>query len=145
MLDLGAKIAAARRYAPPLVVVAPIDRRGARLRQISRRAIDYTKNAGLKLLDVYPDALTAVRRMAPAAGTPEATNFVASIGLTTADVYPPATVSGERRVRMRRSGRAGRWRWAWAVVGAAIGGVVAGPIGLAVGGGVGLLGGRVAP
>jgi hypothetical protein len=65
MITRAERIAAARRYAPPLVEVVRADRRGARLRQVSRRAIEYARNAGLTLGEVYPAARSQLGGLAP--------------------------------------------------------------------------------
>ncbi len=123
-----AQIAAARRFAPPLIVMERVDRRGAKLRQVSRKAIDYVTHAGMVLEDVYPGGGVAVRELAPPEGTAEAAAFTRAAGLSMGDVYPAvslAVFSGEGSRR--------RWRWRWVVVGALVGAVFAGPIGAAVG------------
>jgi hypothetical protein len=113
-----AQIEAARRFAPPLMTVGRADRRGARLRSVNRRAIDYAQRAGFSLEDVYPHGLTAVRALAPTAGTPEAPAFVAAIGLPLGEIYP-TSFSGESK---------SPWRWGWAVAGFAVGAMAGGPI-----------------
>lgn len=124
------QIAAARQYAPPLIVVGRVDRRGARLRRVSRRAVEYARRAGMPLEVVYPGGVIAVRRLAPMAGTPEALRFLRATGLPMGEVYPPVAFGGELR---------GKRRWPWIAVGAAIGAMVGGPVGMVVGCAVGSL------
>jgi hypothetical protein len=120
------QIAAARKFAPPLITTGQADRRGARLRSVNRRAVDYARNAGIALADVYPLDIVTMRALAPSADSIEASTFVYSAGLTADDVYPTeVTFMGEGPRR--------HWRWGWAAVGALVGAVVAGPIGAAVG------------
>jgi hypothetical protein len=128
MVATAAQLEAARRYAPPLITVGQIDRRGARLRQVNRRAVEYVQHAGLALEDVYPGARGTIRALAPPMGSPEAPMFVRATGLPSADIYPGgalATFGGE-------TSRA-RWRWGWATAGFIVGAVVVGPIGAVVG------------
>jgi len=98
--------------------------------------------------EVYPGWLVIVQRMAPPPGTMEAARFAAAAGLPLDVVYPPpppVTVAGEarrRRGRARRGrARGNRLQCALAVVGMVVGAVAAGPMGFAVGGGLGLLAG----
>jgi hypothetical protein len=119
------QIEAARRYAPPLITVGQVDRRGARLRQVNRRAVEYVSRAGLALEDVYPGAAGTIRALAPPMGSPEAPMFVRVTGLTAADVYPPATFAGEAPKA--------RWRWGWATAGFLVGAACVGPVGALVG------------
>jgi len=121
------QIAAARQYAPPLFVTGQLDRRGAKLRLVNRRAVDYAHRAGMSVETVYPGATGSIRALAPPMGTPEARAFVAATGLSIGEVYA-SDFSGERVLR---------WRWGWAVVGFAVGAVILGPIGAAVGAVVG--------
>lgn len=136
-----AQIEAARRFAPPLLVTEQVDRRGARLRHVNRRAVEYAQRAGMQLEDVYPGALAIVRAMAPPAGSIEAPTFVRAVGLRFIDVYPPAgagiVVAGETPSQALRT----RWRWVWPAAGLLVGAAVAGPVGLVVGGGFGVLAG----
>jgi hypothetical protein len=131
------RIAAARRFAPPLLVPTRLDRRGARLRALNPKALAYVRRAGMSLSDVYPEALAHIRRLAPPVGTLDAAAFLSATGLPAADVYPPTQMSGELPAGARRGGK----RWAWALAGATLGALAAGPIGLAVGGGLGWVGG----
>lgn len=62
MITRAQRIAAARRYAPPLIEVRQADRRGARVRQVSKRAVDYANRAGLALEEVYPQVSQALAR-----------------------------------------------------------------------------------
>jgi hypothetical protein len=128
-----AKIAAARRYAPPLFVIEAFDKRGARLRQVNPKAVGYVQRAGLKLEDVYPGAIAQLRLLAPQQGTPEAIRFAMSVGVLMSDLYPPAaTVSGEASSKPRH-----RRRWVWIAAGLVIGIVTGGAVGAAVGSVVG--------
>lgn len=135
MIDRATAIVAARRYAPPLVVIGTIDRRGARLRRINPLAIGYVRRAGLLLDDVYPGGSVIVRTLAPAQRSHEAQTYVQLTGLAHGDVYPPASSMGAEAPQPRA-------RWGWAATGAVIGAMAGGPWGAAVGGGLGaLLGG----
>jgi hypothetical protein len=127
-----ARIAAARTYAPPLVVVEAFDKRGARLRQVNPKAIGYAQRAGLKIEDVYPGALGFLRSIAPPQGTVEATRFVQSIGVPANDIYPTASISGEASPRRRR-------RWLWVAAGLVLGVVTGGVSGAVAGGVVGAI------
>jgi hypothetical protein len=128
-----ARIAAARAYAPPLVVVEAFDKRGAKLRQVNQKAVGYAQRAGLALEDVYPGALATLRLLAPSAGSLEAIRFAMSVGVPLSDLYPaPAAVSGESKSRPRR-------RWLWVAVGLALGALSGGTANAVVGGVVGAL------
>jgi hypothetical protein len=129
-----ARIAAARAYAPPLVIVEAFDKRGAKLRQVNQKAVGYAQRAGLALEDVYPGALATLRLLAPPAGSPEAIRFAMSVGVPLSDLYPaPATASGEDTPRLRRR------RWAWIAAGLVLGAISGGVSGLLTGGVVGAL------
>ncbi len=128
MLTLETKLAATRRFAPPLMVTGQVDRRGASLRSINKRAVDYSRNAGFGIEDVYPSGIPAVRAMAPPPGTPEAAAFVRTSGLRETDVYPLISCVGGSAIYPRR-----RWRWGWVVAGVLVGAALVGPIGAAVG------------
>lgn len=119
------QIAAARRYAPPLFTVSKIDRRGAKLRSVNRRAVDYAHRAGMSVETVYPGAMGSIRALAPPMGSPEASAFVAATGLAEGDVYPifGGEVSSARR-----------WRWGWVAMGILVGAALGGPLGAAAGG-----------
>lgn len=117
-----AQIAAARRFAPPLITTGQIDRRGAKLRYVNRRAIDYARRAGLTLTDVYPDGLAAIRALAPAPGTDAEVLFARDLGL------PPSAFGAELAIPVRR------WCWGWALAGALLGAMVVGPVGALAGG-----------
>jgi hypothetical protein len=138
MISTAAKLAATRRFAPPLVTTGRVDRRGANMRLLNRRAVDYARNAGFGVEDVYPDAVGTMRALAPPMGSPEAGAFVRAAGLSFRDVYPPliSCVGGDKALGLRRPSR-----WRWATVGFFVGAVIAGPIGAAVGVTVGLIGG----
>lgn len=128
-----ARIAAARAYAPPLVIVEAFDKRGAKLRQVNQKAVGYAQRAGLALEDVYPGALDTLRLLAPPVGTTEAIRFAMSVGLPLSSLYPaPAVVSGESTSRPRR-------RWLWVAVGLALGALSGGTANAVVGGVVGAL------
>jgi hypothetical protein len=131
----AAQIAAARLYAPPLFVVEPFDRRGAQLRQVSPKAVEYARRAGLAVLDVYPNALGPIREMAPMAGSMEAARFVRAVGLRAEDVYPFAGEPGPAP--------SPSMRWAaWAVAGVFLGAVtVGGAVGWLIGGSLGAIAG----
>ncbi len=129
------QIAAARRWAPPLVVQLQADRRGARLRAVNRRAVDYARRAGMRLEDVYPGGLATVRALAPPPGTAAATTFLRTTGLSAAAVYPPPAMSGEASAQKG-------WRWGWAALGVLAGAALGGPAGAAVGGVLGAVAGR---
>ena len=58
-----AQLEATRRYAPPLFVVGQLDRRGAKLRQLNQRAIDYASSAGSTLMEVYPQQIGDLYRI----------------------------------------------------------------------------------
>lgn len=128
MLTAQDKLQAARRFAPPLVVTGRVDRRGASLRSVSRRAVDYTRSAGFGIEDVYPSGIRAVRAMAPPKDAPEAAAFVRASGLRETDVYPLISCVGGMQVYPKR-----RWRWGWVVAGVIVGAALVGPIGAAVG------------
>jgi hypothetical protein len=123
------QITAARRFAPPLVVAARVDRRGAKLRTVNRRAVDYATRAGMRLEDVYPGGLGVVRSMAPGRGSSEAAAFAAAAGLGLGELYPPSTFAGEIPRK--------RWRWGWMAVGAFVGAALLGPVGAVAGGLIG--------
>ena len=120
----AAQIAAARQYAPPLVTAGRTDRRGAVLRSVNRRAVDYARRAGLRMEDVYPGGLATVRAMAPSPGSPEAAAFASAAGLRLGELYPPA-FAGEASRR--------RWRWGWMALGVLVGAALAGPLGVPLG------------
>jgi hypothetical protein len=122
------QITAARRYAPPLLIVARVDRRGAKLRQVNRCAVDYARRAGLAFEDVYPGGTDAVRRLAPPKGTHEAKAFARATGLSHRTIFGGEAVGLEEPLR---------WRWRWAAVGAIVGAAFAGPIGAVAGGLIG--------
>jgi hypothetical protein len=128
-MDLATQIAAARRFAPPLTTIGRADRRGARVRLLNRRAVDYAKRAGLGVWDVYPEGLMAVQAMAPEQGSAESGTFAAAAGLELADVYFGSEVKPIKR----------RWCWSWAAVGVLVGAALVGPIGAVVGLAGGLL------
>ena len=128
MISTQDKLAATRRYAPPLVVTGRVDRRGAVLRGVNRRAIDYTRSAGFGIEDVYPSGIEMVRAMAPPRDAPESAAFVRASGLSTGDVYPLISCVGGAAAQPRR-----RWRWGWVVAGVLVGAALVGPIGAAVG------------
>jgi hypothetical protein len=132
-VDRALRIAAARRFAPPLVQIGAVDRRGARLRTLNGKAIGYALRSGLPFDDVYPGGIATARRLAPPGGTAEASAFVRASGLPYDVVYPP-TFAGEGPRR--------RFPWGWTVVGLLFGACAGGPVGLAVGGVAGLLAGR---
>jgi len=119
------KLEAVRHYAPPLIVAEQLDRRGARLKSVSPRAVAYAKRAGFGLREVYPADTSRLRELAPASGTPDAVLYAWQLGLTPdeaddvfgAEPTPPPT----------------GWCWKCIVVGFAIGAVVAGPMGAAAG------------
>ena len=138
MLSMTDKLQAVRRFAPPLVVTGRVDRRGAPIRSVSRRAVDYTRSAGFGVEDVYPDAVGAMRALAPPMGSPEAPAFMRATGLSQREVYPPLiSCVGGMQVYPRR-----RWRWRWAAVGFLVGAALAGPLGAAAAGVAGgLIGG----
>lgn len=121
----SAQLEAARHFAPPLIVGARADRRGASLRGVNRRAVDYAARAGVPLDALYPEELATARVMAPPAGSPEAAPWLAATGLSAADVYP---MGGEVPARPRT-----RWRWGWALAGAVAGAALGGPVWAAVG------------
>ena len=131
------RTAAARRFAPPLLVPTRLDRRGATLRALNPKALAYVKGSGMRLSDIYPDGLATIRGLAPIPRTPDAAAFLRATGLSEAAVYPPAQMAGEAPIVAGRP----RKRWAWALAGATIGALAAGPLGLAVGGGLGWVGG----
>ncbi len=118
------QIAAARRFAPPLVVKSRVDRRGAKLRSVDRRAVDYARRAGLRVEDVYPGGLATVRAMAPSQGTPEAAAFASAAGLGLGELYP-TMFAGEAPGR--------RWRWGWMALGVLVGAAFVGPLGVPLG------------
>jgi hypothetical protein len=118
-------IETARHFAPPLFVVDTFDRRGAKLRCVNRRAVDYALNAGFGVEDIYPGGLGKIRSLAPVWGSPEAPAFVSATGLTTRDVYPPRW-TGSKPARRRR--------WGWLVAGLILGAAFGGPIGAITGG-----------
>ena len=120
------QIAAARRFAPPLITLDRLDKRGAKLRQVNRRAVDYAHRAGLSVEEVYPEGLWMLRALAPAAESVEAGAFMRTTGLRSDELYPP--FGGEM------TGKRGGWRWGWAVVGALVGAALVGPIGAVAGG-----------
>jgi hypothetical protein len=127
------QITAARQYAPPLVTVSQLDRRGAKLRCVNRRAVDYARNAGMGVETVYPGGMSQVRRLAPARGSPEAAPWVKAVGLRASDVYPPSSggsFAGETVSRKRR--------WGWTAVGLFVGACLAGPLGAMAGGLIGV-------
>ena len=117
-------VEAARRYAPPLITTGSLDRRGANLRQVNRRAVDYALNAGFGVEDVYPGGLGKIRALAPLWGSPEAFTFAGAAGLAVRDVYPPAPAP--KNVRRRR--------WKWFVAGILLGAAFGGPLGAVAGG-----------
>lgn len=127
-MDRATKIAAARRYAPPLFSYEPLDRRGARLRQVNRGAVDYAARAGLTLNDVYPNAIHIVRGMAPPPGGRDARRFSLATGLPIDEIYP-SPFAGEAPKKRRR--------WVWTIAGLVTGGVVGGVVGLVAGGALG--------
>jgi hypothetical protein len=138
MVPRADAIAAAKRFAPPLIVIAAIDRRGARLRRINPLAIRYAKRAGLELEEVYPGGTVILRALAPHA-------FAAAViprpafGVEAAGVGSGVGVAGVAVADVsRRSG------WGWTAAGAALGAMAGGPWGAALGGGLGALigGGR---
>lgn len=135
-----ARIAAARAYAPPLVIVEPFDRRGARLRQVNAKAIAYAQRAGMSLEEVYPGAIAMLRALAPPPGTIEAARFARAVGLRVPDLYAVSGGAGGTSVGGERS--RGRRRWAWIAAGLALGAATAGAGGALVGGAVGGLVGR---
>jgi hypothetical protein len=126
-MPIKSQIAAARRYAPPLLVTTRVDRRGAKLRQINRCAIDYARRAGLAFEDVYPGGTAVVRRLAPPKGSHEAKAFARASGLSHRTLFGGEIESEEPL----------RWRWRWAAVGAIVGAALAGPIGAVAGGLIG--------
>lgn len=147
MLTRDQKIAAARKFAPPLIVTAKVDRRGAALRTVNRRAVDYARRGGFRLEEVYPGGLAQVRAIAPPRGSPDADKFLRATGLSVAAVYPPPHVLAAQRSRIGADapliGAApARWRWRWSALGAVAGAMAGGPVYAAAGlvlGGVPLL------
>lgn len=134
MITREARIEAARCFAPPLVTVGQVDRRGARLHFINGRAVAYTQSAGLSLEEVYPGAMRALRMLAPPAGSPEAAPFAREVGVPVGDLYP-LTVDFGQEPQNKRS-----WGWKWAIVGALLGAAAFGPAGSAV---IGVAGGLI--
>jgi hypothetical protein len=126
------QIRAARRYAPPLVTSGRVDRRGAILRSVSRRAIEYAAAAGMSVEDVYPGEIAAARALTPRAGSAESVEFLRVTGLREAEVYPPVVAIGWDLLPSRR-----RWRWGWIAVGVIVGAALAGPVGALAGGLIG--------
>jgi hypothetical protein len=124
-------IAMVRHFAPPFVTTGQLDRRGARLYLVNCRAVEFARDAGLRLEDVYPGAMKALRHLAPPAGSPEALVFAEEAGVPAGDLYP---------VRVAFGGEVGpqrRWRWGWALAGALIGAALVGPVGAAAMGAAG--------
>lgn len=133
---LPAPIAAARRFAPPLLVTRTVDRRGAKIREVNLQAVTYARRAGMRMEDVFPGSGEAVRALAPERGTKEAETFLKATGLGRSFVYPePVAKFGGDRGKGKGHGR--KWRWRWAGIGAVVGGVVFGPIGALAGGIIG--------
>jgi hypothetical protein len=128
-------VAAAQRFAPPLVVLERVDRRGARIRTVNPGAVAYARRGGFGVEEVYPDGMRVARALAPPLGSKEAGEFAEVTGLTLREVYPPAFV-GEWGGG-RGGARGTRWRWKWAAVGAVVGAALLGPVGLVVGGVIG--------
>jgi hypothetical protein len=127
------RIAAARRFAPPLVMAGQVDKRGARLHYVNCKAVAYTAHAGLRLEDVYPGAMRALRHLAPPQGSLEAPLFAREAGVSVDELYPS-------RVSFGGEGAGAGWRWKWAVVGALIGACLVGPVGAAT---LGVAGGLI--
>ena len=124
-----AQIAAARQYAPPLIAVGQVDRRGAKLRVVNKQAVAYAQRAGLALEDVYPGGLPQVRAIAPEEGTYESFAFAQTLGITPDELYP-ATFEGEAPKGLP---------WGWALAGFAIGACAGGPLWALAGGILGAL------
>lgn len=115
------QLAAARHYAPPLIIADRLDRRGAPLRQVNRRAVDYVRSAGFGVDDVYPGGMAMIRSLAPVNGL-EMGEFARAAGLHPADLYmfgAEAPASG--------------WDWRWTMIGAALGAMFGGPVWAAAG------------
>lgn len=126
MVSLTPQLAATRRYAPPLFTDARLDRRGAAIRQVNRRAVDYAHSAGFGVDDVYPGAMSMIRSLAPMSGF-EMGEFALAAGLHPADLYPFGAEM-----------TSASWSWSRTLLGVAVGAMLGGPVWAAAGG---LLGG----
>lgn len=105
-----AQIAAARQYAPPLITTLQVDRRGARLRTVNQKALDYAQRAGLSLTDVYPGWQAQLYMLGQA---------------------PDVDIAGEAPATGRK--------WGWAAAGFAVGAMAVGPIWALAGAALGAL------
>ena len=114
------KLEAVKHFAPPLIVHEQVDRRGARLRSVSPKAVAYVKRAGFEIADVYPEDLAVLRDIAPKAGTADAALFGEVTGLKQSDFAGEAP-------------KARGWCWKCIAIGFAIGACMAGPAGAAAG------------
>ena len=116
------QLAAARHYAPPLIVAGRLDRRGAPLRQVNRRAVDYARSAGFGVDDVYPGGLAMIRSLAPTGGL-EMGEFARAAGLLPSELYSFGAETPSPAA----------WDWRWTMFGAALGAMFGGPVWAAAG------------
>ena len=124
-MNLTPQLAAARHYAPPLIVAGRLDRRGAPLRQVNRRAVDYARSAGFGVDDVYPGGMAMIRSLAPTGGL-EMGEFARAAGLLPIELYSFDTFGVE-------TPSSSSWDWRWTAIGAAVGAMLGGPMWAAAG------------